>query len=258
MAARKFLPPGTARLAHQLAHRRDSDRGDPADLMGCSPRLTGFVPCRNFPPENEHRTKHADAGPETQRKNAERTVALLGNYFRDFRWRVRPVKIERNVMSKDSPKMFQVAAASVLIPGRGGNRLARFSSRSALLGSSLLVVLALGCASNPGGNAGSNHSANAGFSENPRLPAAGVTPATPPGSDLAISKQIYAMFSEDKSLAPAYSNVITSVRAGVVTMSGYAPSTEDLQRIQERIGQLPGVVRVENQATVSLKRRVSN
>lgn len=149
--------------------------------------------------------------------------------------------------------MFKVAASAVLKLDRSGNMLAHFPRGSTLLGSSLLVVLALGCASHQGGDAGSNFSSDAGFSESPRpAEVQSVTPSTPSASDLAINKRIYDMFMEDRDLAPVPSNVVTAVQDGVVTMSGSAPSKKELQKIQESLEQLPGIVRVENTATVGL------
>lgn len=59
------------------------------------------------------------------------------------------------------------------------------------------------------------------------------------------------MFLADTSLASFHSDLIMSVHRGVVTLHGYTPTRRESRRIAERIEQLPGVVRVVNEATVS-------
>jgi osmotically-inducible protein OsmY len=55
---------------------------------------------------------------------------------------------------------------------------------------------------------------------------------------------------EDKSLAPAPSNVITVVSKGVVKMTGYVRSRRAAQELHERIASLPGVVAIEDELTL--------
>jgi osmotically-inducible protein OsmY len=66
-------------------------------------------------------------------------------------------------------------------------------------------------------------------------------------ADLAVGEKIREMLMEDKTLAPAPSNVITVVSRGVVTMKGYIRSRRAAFELHQRIANLPGVVSVQDE-----------
>jgi osmotically-inducible protein OsmY len=74
---------------------------------------------------------------------------------------------------------------------------------------------------------------------------------TPSQSDLEINRQLYDLFMKDRSLTTQNSDVVFQVSNGVVTMRGYTPTRTEARRIVERIEQVPGVVRVVNEATLT-------
>ena len=75
-------------------------------------------------------------------------------------------------------------------------------------------------------------------------------PGGPPQEDLQVGEKIRAMLMEDKTLAPAPSNVITVVSKGVVTMKGYVRSRRAAFELHQRIASLPGVVSVQDELTL--------
>ena len=72
----------------------------------------------------------------------------------------------------------------------------------------------------------------------------------PSAADLAVGAQIRALLMEDKTLAPAPSNVITIVSKGVVKMTGFVRSRKAAQELHQRIASLPGVLAVDDQLTL--------
>jgi len=75
-------------------------------------------------------------------------------------------------------------------------------------------------------------------------------PGGPPPEDLAVGESIREMLMEDKTLAPAPSNVITVVSKGVVTMKGYVRSRRAAYELHQRIASLPGVQSVQDELTL--------
>jgi hypothetical protein len=66
-------------------------------------------------------------------------------------------------------------------------------------------------------------------------------------TDLALGDKIREMLMEDRTLAPAPSNVITVVSRGVVTVKGYIRSRRAAFELHQRIASLPGVVSVQDE-----------
>lgn len=118
----------------------------------------------------------------------------------------------------------------------------KLETLAALVGISLALWLAAGCATR-------DQYANQPPVYNP--PASTELTGTPAVSDLEINKRIYDMFMADRSLTSYRSDVKFRVSNGVVTMLGYTPTRKDARRIAERIEELPGVVRVVNEATIT-------
>ena len=75
-------------------------------------------------------------------------------------------------------------------------------------------------------------------------------PGGPSAEDLAVGEKIRELLMEDKSLAPAPSNVITIVSKGVVKMKGYVRSRRAAYELHQRIAGIPGVQSVENELTL--------
>jgi hypothetical protein len=75
-------------------------------------------------------------------------------------------------------------------------------------------------------------------------------PGGPSPQDLAVGEKIREMLMEDKTLAPAPSNVITVVSKGVVKMKGFVRSRRAANELCQRIAGIPGVISVENELTL--------
>ncbi len=142
-------------------------------------------------------------------------------------------------------------------------------SLGSLLSLSLLLA-ALGCAESQrgrGSGAPPENPADAALSSAPASgnPAYGAYPAgaeppplqnsAPPpppppaatSADHEVAGAIYRMLNGDDYLAPSAKNVTAKVNKGVVTLRGTVPSEHGRDEIGQRIRQLPGVDRVDNQ-----------
>jgi BON domain len=113
---------------------------------------------------------------------------------------------------------------------------ARVNCKS-LLWFSLLLTLAVGCASSPNRPAVA-HS----YKETP-------VPIVPPvyerqATDLAIRDGIYAIFMADRKSGYSPS---ADVKDGVVTLHGYLPRRAARQKLIDRIRAVPGVVEVKDE-----------
>lgn len=76
----------------------------------------------------------------------------------------------------------------------------------------------------------------------------------PPGvssRDLALAESISKLLKNDAHMASISGNVQTTVDQGVVTLRGTAPSENAMDELALRISKLPGVVRLNNQLSVS-------
>ena len=68
--------------------------------------------------------------------------------------------------------------------------------------------------------------------------------------DLTVGNEIRETLLQDKKLAPPPSNLVIVVHDGVVTMRGTVPNRKEQQKIYDRLAQLPGVARVQDQVRV--------
>jgi hypothetical protein len=76
-------------------------------------------------------------------------------------------------------------------------------------------------------------------------------PAPPPpapfSADHDVAAAIHRLFNHDEYLAPASKHVTAKVYKGVVTLRGTVPSEHERDEIVQRLSQLPGVDRVDDQ-----------
>ena len=68
--------------------------------------------------------------------------------------------------------------------------------------------------------------------------------------DLRLGREIRELLLSDKKLAPPPSSVTAITRGGVVRLEGSVPSVATKKTISDRIAQLPGVARVDDQLQV--------
>jgi hypothetical protein len=132
----------------------------------------------------------------------------------------------------------------------------------------LSLLLAFGCAQRPQGYGGPPDTpaqdANA-TPPPPGNPAYGATPgpaepsplqqsappqpppAAPADTDHVVAGAVHRLLNQDTFLAPGAKNVTAKVNKGVVTLRGTVPSAHDRDMLAQRISQLPGVDKVDNQ-----------
>ena len=133
--------------------------------------------------------------------------------------------------SVPSGRTFELARVAVT-----PDRRHRLTTCKTLLCLALPLTLAVGCASGP-----SHSVVTHPFTELPTVTNVSARQA----DNILVAKEISEMWMMDKQLSRA-SSISASVNEGVVTLGGELPNGVERQRINDRMGELAGVNRVQD------------
>jgi len=159
---------------------------------------------------------------------------------------------------------------------RQKENLMKISLLKSLLGATVPLILAGGCAHTPRDEAAmygpeptlgltpTSDTARARVYPGDVRPEGIIFPPTPAPtgvaeSDWALGEALRGAFTTDWSLAPYPSDVSAIVEKdskGTVKLRGYVPNDTDRQRLHTRIAEVPGVQKIDDQITVGLPENI--